>query len=115
VDTTGRSSSTDIDDEFDDRRHRLPSNEEDDPNASDVDQLDKEALTDLTLFWSTQLVISKQDDDEIGLGKALFVTALVRILNWYGARARQQHRYIYIRLPLHTRSCFFFGIYCSKE
>jgi hypothetical protein len=70
VDTTDWSSSTTIDNEFDDGRHRLPFNKEDDPDASDIDQPDKEALTNSTLFWSTQFVISKQDDDEIGLGKA---------------------------------------------
>jgi hypothetical protein len=68
VDTTSRHSSTATADEFDDIRHRLPSNEEDDPDASDVDQADDEPLTESTLFWSRQLVISKQDDNEIGLG-----------------------------------------------
>jgi hypothetical protein len=52
-----------------DLRFGLPSNEEDDPNASDVDQSDSEPLQNSTLFWDTQLIISRQDDDEMGLGK----------------------------------------------
>ena len=68
VDTTSQHSSTAAADEFDDVRHGLLSNKEDDSNASDVDQADNKPLTESTLFWSKQLVISKQDDDEMGLG-----------------------------------------------
>ena len=69
VDTTQRPANQDTDDEFDDGRHGLPSNEEDDPDDSDVDQPDEEPLTESTLFWSDQLIISRQEDHEIGLGK----------------------------------------------
>jgi len=50
-------------------RHRKPSLEEDNPEDSDVDQPDNEPLEESTLFWSTQLIISRQDNDFIGLGK----------------------------------------------
>jgi hypothetical protein len=53
----------------DDPRYGLPSIEEDDSEASDVDQPDNEPLEKSTLFWSTQLIISRQEDNEIGLGK----------------------------------------------
>jgi hypothetical protein len=53
----------------DTRRHGLPSIIEDDPDDSDVDQPDNEPLEKSTLFWSTQLVISLGEDDEIGLEK----------------------------------------------
>lgn len=56
-------------DEFDDGRHGLPADEEDDSDASDVDQPDDEPLTKSTLFWSEQLIIERQDNDELGLGK----------------------------------------------
>jgi hypothetical protein len=47
----------------------LPSNIEDDPNDSDVDQPDNEELEKSTLFWSTQFVLSLGEDNEIGLEK----------------------------------------------
>jgi hypothetical protein len=50
-------------------QHRKPSIEEDNPEDSDVDQPDDEPLEESTLFWSTQLVISRQDNDLISLGK----------------------------------------------
>jgi hypothetical protein len=54
---------------IDPSQHAKPSMEEDNPEDSDVDQPDDEPLEESTLFWSTQLVISRQDDDLIGLGK----------------------------------------------
>jgi hypothetical protein len=50
-------------------QHRKPSIEEDNPEDSDVEQPDNKPLEQSTLFWSTQLVISRQNDDLIGLGK----------------------------------------------
>jgi allantoicase len=50
-------------------RYGLPSIKEDNLEDSDVDQPDEEPLEKSTLFWSTQLVIKRQEDDEMGLGK----------------------------------------------
>jgi len=50
-------------------RHGKPSLEEDNPEDSDVDQPGDEPLEESTLFCSTQLIISRQDNDFIGLGK----------------------------------------------
>ena len=47
----------------------MPSIKEDNPEDSDVDQPDEEPLEKSTLFWSTQLVIKRQEDNKIGLGK----------------------------------------------
>jgi hypothetical protein len=53
----------------DDSRHGLPFITEDNPEDSDVDQLDNDPLEESTLFWSMQLIISTREDDQIGLGK----------------------------------------------
>ena len=49
--------------------YRKPSIIEDDSDDSDVEQPDSIPIQKSTLFWSTQLVISRQKDDEIGLAK----------------------------------------------
>ena len=61
------------DDEFDDGRYGLPADEEDDSDASDVDQPDDEPLTKSTLFWSRQLIIKRQEDNELSLRKPSLV------------------------------------------
>jgi len=53
----------------DDSRYGLPSITEDDPDDSDVDQPNNEPFEKSTLFWGTQLIISLEEDDKIGLGK----------------------------------------------
>jgi hypothetical protein len=73
VDTRRLTRDPDIDDEFDDGRYRLPANEEEDSNASDVDQPDNKPLTKSTLFWPGQLIIKRQEDDELGLRKPSLV------------------------------------------
>lgn len=50
-------------------RHGKPSLQEDDSEESDIDQPDNEPLEKSTLYWSNQLVISRQDDDTISLRK----------------------------------------------
>ena len=50
--------------------YSLLSIKEDDSEASNVDQPDEEPLEKSTLFWSTQLIISRQEDNKIGLEKS---------------------------------------------
>ena len=52
-----------------DPRFGLPSNMEDNSDESDVDQPDSQDVTQSTLFWSTQRVISREEDGQIGLAK----------------------------------------------
>jgi hypothetical protein len=59
VDTRHLTRDPDIDDKFDDGRYGLPADEEDDSDASDVDQPDDKPLTKSTLFWSGQLIIKR--------------------------------------------------------
>jgi hypothetical protein len=49
-------------------RHGLPSNIEDNPEDSDVDQPDDDPLEKSTLFQSVQLVFSMQKGDEMRIG-----------------------------------------------
>jgi hypothetical protein len=44
-----------------------PSKIEDNPEDSDVDQPNHEPLTKSTLFWSSQLIISRREEDELSL------------------------------------------------
>jgi hypothetical protein len=73
-------------------RYGKPSIEEDDSDDSDVEQPDNEPLEKSTLFWSTQLIISRQNDDIIGLGRpsaehkmtnTLHLPCNVYIINYY--------------------------------
>jgi hypothetical protein len=52
-------------------RHGLPSNIEDNPNDSNVDQPDNKPLEKSTLFWSTQLILGPGEDDKVTLAKPL--------------------------------------------
>ncbi|KAN0075063.1 hypothetical protein V8E54_004139 [Elaphomyces granulatus] len=52
----------------DDYRYGLPSIEEDDSDDSDVDQPDNESLYQSTLFWSTQRILSADQEDKLSLG-----------------------------------------------
>ena len=45
-------------DKYDNIRHGLPSNIEDNPEDSDIDQDDKDKLENSTLFWTNQRIIS---------------------------------------------------------
>ena len=49
-------------------RYGLPSIEEDDSDDSDVDQPDNESLYQSTLFWSTQRILSADQEDKLSLG-----------------------------------------------
>jgi hypothetical protein len=51
-------------------RYGKPSNIEDDPNDSDVDQPDDEPLQESTLFKSIQLVIGRGKDAELNLERS---------------------------------------------
>jgi hypothetical protein len=50
VDTRHLIGDPSVDNEFDDRRYRLPANKEDDSDASNVNQPDDKPLTKSTLF-----------------------------------------------------------------